>query len=86
MEKAGEYRKFYGLVVVVETFAIISEVVTSPSLLSTKVNLYLPDQLGDFHPTRAADEHEWFNTEINWEGCSEISALASYSISSTQWS
>ena len=46
VEKAGEYRKFYGLMAVVETFAIISEVVTSPSLLSTKVNLYLPDQLG----------------------------------------
>ena len=57
-----EYRKFYGLMAVVETFAIISEVVTSPSLLSTKVNSYLPDQLGHFHPTRAADEHEWFSS------------------------
>ena len=27
-------------------------------ILSTKVNLYLSDQLGHFHPTRAADEHE----------------------------
>ncbi len=61
MEKAGEYRKFYGLVAVVETFAIISEVVTSPSLLSTKVKLYLPDQLGHFLPTRAADEHQNMN-------------------------
>ena len=61
VEKAGEYRKFYGLVAVVETFAIISEVVTSPSLLSTKVKLYLPDQLGHFLPTRAADEHQNMN-------------------------